>query len=64
MMIQSGSIQWSLYNLIIYTVPVGLAVGKRDDRTRKTYKSLKHWRRGAEFPGSGDIRGVLTGFEV
>lgn len=29
---------------------------------KKEFKSLKHWRRGAEFPGSGDIRGVLTGF--
>ena len=64
MMIQSGSVQWWLCNLIRYTVPVGLAVEQRDDRTRKTYKSLKYWKRGAEFPGSGDIRGVLTGFEV
>ena len=63
-MIQSGSIRWLLCNLIRYTGPVGLAVGQRDDRTRKTYKSLKHWKRGAEFPGSGDIRGVLSGCEV
>ena len=53
-----------MVTLIRYTIPVGLAVEQRDDRTRKTYKSLKYWRRGAEFPGSGDIRGVLTGFEV
>ena len=38
MMIQSGSIQWSLCNLIRYTVPVGLAVGQRDDRTKRLIK--------------------------
>ena len=37
-MIQSGSIQWSLCNLIRYTVPVGLAVGQRDDRTKRLIK--------------------------
>ena len=37
-MIQSGSIQWSLCNLIRYTVLVGLAVGQRDDRTKRLIK--------------------------
>ena len=40
MMIQSGSIQWSLCNLIRYTVLVGLAVGQRDDRTKRLIKVL------------------------
>lgn len=54
MKIQSGFIQWALYNQIRYPFLTGLVVGQRDDGNTKDYKSLKNWRRGVEFSGSGN----------
>lgn len=45
MEIQSRSVQCELYNLIRWLFLIGLAVGQRDEGSRKAHNSLKHWRR-------------------
>ena len=47
-------IQSALSNLIRCPFLIELVVGQRDDGNTKDYKSLKNWRRGAEFSGSGN----------
>ena len=52
-------IQSALSNLIRCPFLIGLVVGQRNDGTKKVYKSLKHWKRGAESSCSRDTNWVL-----